>query len=492
MRAVLAALCGFAGFFLLAPACGGSILLGVNEDAGTSGGAVGAEPAERMGLPVANAIDGGAADAHTQAMPAQAGSTSSNSGPGACWTTTFDPHNCGSCGHDCSGSACRDGVCVPLAPGVLASGQITPSSITVDEANVYWVNEGAVVNNVQIPPQVMKCAKSGCNNNPTVIATIRDSGQPWNNIRGLAVDGQNVYWGSGPYGAPDGLFACAIGGCNNSPTALRQILHFGGIAVNGNQVYAVGDVIVLSEDGGVAGSGPWEVYGCSPEGCDDNSPNPAHVLWSTPQSEGNSAASIIGIAVDTSNAYFASYVDRTILTCSLAGCGGAPTVLAPDGLLLDAGWQGNQMPWQLAVDETNVYWDLTRYWPVLQGPAQGEVLACPKTGCSEGPTVLASGLRNPAGLATDGASVYFTERGTNNATDATDGRVSKCSVTGCSNQPTPVAVNLSYPQGVAVDASHVYWTDLGSDARTVGMAAVTSPNFGDLVSVDGRVMMAPK
>jgi hypothetical protein len=114
------------------------------------------------------------------------------------------------------------------------------------------------------------------------------------------------------------------------------------------------------------------------------------------------------------------------------------------------------------------------------------VLACPKTGCSAGPIVLASGLRNPAGLTTAGTSVYFTERGTSFTSNATDGRVSKCAVTGCSNQLTLVAVNLSYPQGVAVDASNVYWTDLGSGAN------LTNPNTWGFASLDGRIMVAAK
>jgi hypothetical protein len=51
-----------------------------------------------------------------------------------------------------------------------------------------------------------------------------------------------------------------------------------------------------------------------------------------------------------------------------------------------------------------------------------QVLACAKTGCSATPTVLASFLRNPVGLATDGANVYFAERGvTANASDMSTG-----------------------------------------------------------------------
>lgn len=40
--------------------------------------------------------------------------------------------------------------------------------------------------------------------------------------RGVASDGQNVYWAESPWGDPvaGGLYRCAVGGCSNSPTTL--------------------------------------------------------------------------------------------------------------------------------------------------------------------------------------------------------------------------------------------------------------------------------
>jgi hypothetical protein len=545
MKTPLAIVCASAAWEALAPACGGEILLGdnpgpaagdgggagptdgtrgplvesgvgVNDDAGSRGTPDGTQVSSDAGTPVV--VDsGGPCSCTTTADCTIAACGSPPSGqqqyccssglcyawvggcPGAppvnggtvtCNNLQFNPHNCGTCGHDCLGGACQGGTCVPLPPGVLASGQLTPSSIAVDDANVYWVNEATVtLDNGIVPTQILKCAKSGCNNSPTVLVTWFNS-QEFNNQRGLAVDGKNVYWGEGRAEIvfPTGLFACAKGGCNNTPTELRQMVDFGDIAVNGTQVYAIGAGILWFDGGGtpgnggpLAGMGPWEVYGCSIDGCDSEAAAPT-VLWSTPQSA--NVASIVGLTVDALSAYFASTVDGTILSCALAGCGGIPTVLASSGSTLDGG--GTLLPWQLAVDQTNVYWDLTRYQPNLAGPADGQVLACAKGGCNNGPTVLASGLRNPGGLTTDGANVYFTERGVTMNNNAMDGRVSKCAIAGCSNQATTLASNLSYPHGIAVDASHVYWTDLGSGALANAGTSEGATTF------DGRIMMAPK
>jgi hypothetical protein len=57
----------------------------------------------------------------------------------ACTNTVTDPHNCGSCGHDCQGGACEAGVCQPF---VLAAAEEFPSLLRVDDRDVYWLNAG--------------------------------------------------------------------------------------------------------------------------------------------------------------------------------------------------------------------------------------------------------------------------------------------------------------------------------------------------------------
>lgn len=121
----------------------------------------------------------------------------------------------------CSVSGCNG------SPTVLASGQAMPNSLVVDATNVYWVNLGppSGAADLMVPyyttGQIMKCAISGCNNNPTVLATVASA---W--LGAIAVDATNVYWTSAASTttaptSPNGqIMMCSTRGCGGSPTVL--------------------------------------------------------------------------------------------------------------------------------------------------------------------------------------------------------------------------------------------------------------------------------
>lgn len=483
-------------------ACNGRISLGSPDTANAHGGR---DAASGAGVNVgAQAGDGGVGAGGVPVMLGAPGDDASSSpgtngaadagADGGCGSMQFDPHNCGACGNDCMGGACQAGVCVPLPAGALATGQLSPTSIAVDANNVYWINEGLarLASNTQTPfgpVQILKCAKSGCNNNPTVLVTDSSDQGDGGRLRGLVVDGTNVYWASAR-----ALFACAVGGCNNTPTVVHLTVQpdASSAPIEAAGLPGVAPEIAVAS-GTVYASDPPSVFTDSVDAGDSTT------LWA------GYGGTWMWIAVDDVRAYIGNNTGE-IVSCALGGCGGAPTVLVPGSWSTQSLMPTNFA--QLAVDNTNLYWGMGSafgtYMPVkngfvTQGTATGQmptdrILECAKAGCGGNPTTLLSGLHYPTGVATDGASVYFTEQQdfTGGATgDADIGRISKCDVAGCSNQPTPLADKLNNPRGVAVDASHVYWADFGSGGTPPSLSTnngVGPPPHSD----DGRIMMIAK
>jgi len=123
-----------------------------------SGGANHGGAAGQAGTAGAAGQSGQAGGAGTAGQSGQAGaagaagtSGASNECGGA--DLTSDPKNCGACGHDCDGGACKAGVCQGV---VLASGQRLARSLVQDATSLYWV-----VSPSSTDSGIMKIAKSG-------------------------------------------------------------------------------------------------------------------------------------------------------------------------------------------------------------------------------------------------------------------------------------------------------------------------------------------
>jgi hypothetical protein len=346
----------------------------------------------------------------------------------ACGNIETDPLNCGGCGIQCQGGLCVDGLCSAPLPGVLASGQVTPTGIVVDDTNVYWIDQGMQQSSgTYTNAQVMKCAKSGCANAPAVLA----SGS-WNHTTRLAISGGTLYWA-----APNLVLACPTTGCTGGATVLSTSpLAPTDIAVDETGIY-VGDSIqnALLTFPLAGGMGPT-------------------VLWM-------SSVAPSAVAVDGPTAYFGT-AGVSLLTCGTTGCtslvlGGDPTAVDVAGGVVYIGTQAEQAP--------------------------GAIASCPEAHCAAGSTILTTGLSHCAGIAVDSTNIYFTDLGTTGADGGTifsgSGDVEKCPISGCSEKPTPIAAFVNFPQQIAVDDASVYWTDFGSS---------TDPT----ATQDGRVMSALK
>jgi hypothetical protein len=331
--------------------------------------------------------------------------------------------------HASTGGAGEDSS-LPLPAGVLVSGQHTPIGIALDDDNVYWMNLGTYSEPLDTysGAQLMKCAKTGCGNAPTELAS-----GPWNGTTRLAVGNGSIYWATRNL-----LLRCATTGCTSGPT----ILWAGSLAPT--------DVAVGATTIYFGNSQNDELLTCPVGGCPTN----PTVLFS-------SSVAPAAIALDGTTVYFGA-AGISILSCEPSGCG--PIVVGGTPTAID-------------VNGSNVYVG------TVAVVSRGALAYCPKVGCSAGLTLLTSNLSYCAGIAADATDVYFTDLGTTEAeagpVPSGAGRVAKCAIAGCNGDPTPLAGFVNFPQQIAVDATRVYWTDFGSS---------TDPHASD----DGRVMAIAK
>ena len=319
-------------------------------------------------------------------------------------------------------------------PLILISGLGTPRAIALDSTSAYWTNGFAFESRSPIPREhaVFKCAKTGCNNLPTILAG------GLNSPRGIAVDSTNVYWAdiieSGVY--PNNMLVgtvmkCAVNGCNDKPTILASMSNSQpiDIAVDATSVYwtlETVDVVPTSR-----------IMKCAIAGC-NNQPT---VLLS-------SNSSISSIAVNSSGLYWARLF--SIYKCAVGGCTDPLTPLFGTGTAA--------FPVAIAVDSMGVHWtgELSAGGAIqecaLDGSQFKELSAWdPSTRSSSDPRGVGEvGYGRAYGIAADSASVYWTE---SNA-------VLTCAAGGCNHRPTLLG---SGPKGravgVAVDSTGVYWTN---------------------------------
>lgn len=345
--------------------------------------------------------DGGRSDAPV--------GTDGSSGDGATCTADVrtDPMNCGRCGRDCLGGACKDGACEPI---VLASNLTNPSSAlpTATSLIVTTYGDGRILEVSKMP-----------GGTPREIRTGEKS--PW----GVFIDGTTLYWANADYAyngtdpaRKGGVWKCTLPACTD-PKLVTPGDDAMNPAVAGGTVYFAENnnsaVTAAQTDGGA-------------------------------RRELTSASNPHSIALDATHLYYTA--SQASFYRLLLADGGSETVgpqgyYAPGGIFLDAErfyytytddknqvpgaghvvsfrkqnaqdkieYGGdNVVPRGIVADDRYVYWANSGTFDEVSGAPShfdGEIRACPKAGCAPtGPIVLAKGLGRPWEMNQDERAIY--------------------------------------------------------------------------------------
>ncbi len=332
-------------------------------------------------------------------------------------------------GSDAAGGGEAGGDAQSVAPSCpdpcpLQKGLNHPYFITSDANRVYWTEFGDDLGTAN--GAVKSCPVTGCGAGPTVYTSSQI------NPRGIAVDSQNVYWGSASYGFVVGaIWSCPIGGCT-SPTKLASADIPFGVAVDATYVY-------------------WA----------DNDDNTVHRVAKTNGTDtvlydAGSSVFIAAAQCSVDNAFV--YVsDRNNTVARVPVTGGEPVVITSGPR---PGYFG------ITNDTTSVYF----------GEA-GQIFAASKTS-TDGGVALASNVPWPVGLARDTSTgaLYWADYGSGVVNDGTVGRVG---IDG--GGETVLASSLTSPQGVTVSGSSVFWISWGTLDNSPTSNTGALPSTGALI-----------
>ncbi len=312
---------------------------------------------------------------------------------GSCVNEQSDPNNCSACGKACTagpGPGCNGALC----NYTLVSGLEFPLSIAYASGLLVWVDPSGSILSAPLTGGPTTTVASGMpgifsiatyngriywrnDQPPGIVGSVQiDGGSPttlWDGgptySTNMAAAFGNVYWTTTTSTAvtPDYIFRLPTSG--GTPTVVASALGPSHVLYN----VAADSVSVYAEDYGSivkVGIGGGTPSAIAPTGISD-------------------AIVVSGIAVDSSNVYWAESSEGVVMKVGLDG--GAPTTLA----------SGQDNPTGLALDLTNVYW--------VNDDTPGAVMTVPIVGGT--PRVLASGQSSPNSLLVAGDNVYWANFG---------------------------------------------------------------------------------
>ncbi len=299
-------------------------------------------------------------------------------------------------------------------PCPMATNLNHPFAVASDANNVYWVefgDEGGGSNGA-----VKACPLSGCPaSGPTVYA------QGLTNPPGIAVDAQNVYFGTSNTNGSGGIWSCPISGCT-TPKMLAPAQTPFGLGVNGGYVYWVDYADSTVHRALTTSAGDMVLYDAA-----------SQVIYEPYRA-----------AVDDAFVYVTDYLENLY---RVPVGGGEPVVM------YNAVTNYYGQPEGVAVDDSGVYF-----------AQQNEIVAMPKSGVDGGgAVVLATGQSWSAGVAIDRstATVYWANVGYTGAGDGIVGRVGEDG-----GAMKALEASLTTPYAVTVSGGYVFWVSLGQVATS--------------------------
>ncbi len=324
------------------------------------------------------------------------------------------------------------GSCADPCP--LKTGLNNPWAMASDANRVYWVEYGSDQGTAD--GVAASCPVSGCDSGLVVYTSTET------NPKGIAVDDQNVYWGSvSPSDTNTGaIWSCPIAGCAaGHPTKLAIAISPWGIALDSSYVYWV-----------------------------DNDDNSVHRVPKTSGAGGVLAENSVlydGVsgdtvepqqcAVDATSVYFTD-VNGSVYQIPITG--GTPVVIG-------SGPRGS-VNFGLALDSTSLYY------------AEPDAIFAERKTATNGGSTIVTDVHWAQGLTIDPATgiLYWANSGSGDV-GVTDGTVGRVGVDGTGE--TVLASRLVAPFGVTVSGNNVFWINLGN-ASNANNATGTTPNTGSL------------
>jgi hypothetical protein len=300
-----------------------------------------------------------------------------------------------------------------------------------DAKNVYWTEFGDTHGSGN--GYVKGCPVTGCGSSGPLIYA-----QGLTNPRGVATDGQNVYFATATYsGVTGGIWSCPVAGCGASgPTSLSSAVIPYGVAVDSSYVYWVdnndGTVHKVAKMGGsdvvLYDGGPYD-------------------------DAGHTFSELGQCVVDGPFLYFGDYSEDVI---RLSVNGDTPALL---GNGVNNSVYGSYFG--ITTDSTSVY-----------SGGNGIILRADKMIADSG-APIASTIADPLGLAFDPASglIYWASLGSGNSNDGTVGRLA----TDGGSQRV-LQSSLVTPYAVTVSGNYVLWLSNG----TLTSGGGTAPSTGAL------------